>query len=84
MNIVIDDLDKALDAALEFAARTGICIQNALDEAKSFSYCPCAGCVEAQLADIAGEIWAENAWLRSAENTFYPCYCGQGQGGICC
>jgi hypothetical protein len=34
--------------------------------------------------DYAAEIWAEDAWLRAAESTEYPCHCGRGQGGICC
>lgn len=35
-------------------------------------------------ADAAAEAYAEGAWLRAAESTEYPCYCGQGEGGICC
>lgn len=34
--------------------------------------------------ETAEEMWAEGALVRSLETTEYPCYCGRGEGGICC
>lgn len=82
--IKVSNTDAAAAAAVEFSFRTNACVRAALDEAGRFDYCACAGCYEAAAAEAAGEAWAEGAWLRAAESVGYPCYCGRGQGGICC
>lgn len=84
MTITIANTTAAELAANDFAVRTNTCIQVALNTAGIIAYCPCAGCLETGAAEAAAEQWAEGAWLRAAENIEQPCYCGQGQGGICC
>ena len=71
--IAIAPTEAAGDAAVDFSARTGTCVQAALQAAGLFHYCACPGCLEAGAAEAAAEIWAEGAWLRAAENAGEPC-----------
>lgn len=76
--------DAAVDAIQDYSHRRNVCVQAVIDAAGAVGYCACAGCLEADEAMMEGIRYAEGAWLRAAESTEYPCYCGVGQGGICC
>lgn len=71
-------------AALDYAERTGTCVQMALAEAGSFAYCSCGGCPEEASAQAAGEAWAEGAYLRWAEGGWDPKGHGYQEGCPCC
>ncbi len=85
--IAISATQTAVDAAQAYAARTGTCVQAALDAlpADLRTYCNCEGCLEDGAAQAAAETWAEGAWLRAAE-AGQPCQgIMAGDGGcLCC
>lgn len=65
-NITIAATPEAVAAAQAFAARTGVCIAEAIP-VEIDEYCTCVYC-EADARDAEAEIWAEGAWLREAES----------------